>query len=134
MELQQSSKKKAASTALFKESENQSRVWSTIIYWHYYDSPEENKWHGFQKIPKILQQRNSYLENVTSSEEPELHLIHFTPSLLLSNIPKRELHQLKPDFIWAGKSERNFRAALLSHPVIPGKTWQVGPQGYNKGQ
>lgn len=52
MELQESSRKSVASTALLKEPENQSRVWSTIIYWHYYDSPEEIKRHGFQKHPQ----------------------------------------------------------------------------------
>lgn len=86
MELQESSKKKVASTSLFKEPENQSRVCSTTIYWHYYDSPEENKCMDSKNISKILQQRNCYPENVTGSEGPEIDLIHFIPSILLHHL------------------------------------------------
>lgn len=66
-----------------------------------------------KNIPKILQQRNCYPENFNAFEGSEIYLIHFIPSIVLSHIPKSGLHQLRPYFIGAGKSERNFRAALL---------------------
>lgn len=82
-----------------------------------------------KNIPKILQQRNCYPENLTGSEEPGPDLIHFIPWILLSHIPKRGVHQLRPHFNGAGKSERNFRAALLPTCSSTWASLTRGPTG-----